>query len=115
MTHDFTQCFPVSWLLAPPPPWHTPHPPQPLPAWGGGVAAALLAAWVLHGALLVWGCGARRRALALPRLSMTAWLVLTVYAVERQLFPQMRARWMLAALGLPPSCWRCCSQGSRCM
>lgn len=30
---------------------------------------------------------------------MTAWLVLTVYAVERQLFPQMQARWMLAGLG----------------
>ncbi|MPT37162.1 MAG: hypothetical protein E2603_01305, partial [Achromobacter sp.] len=30
---------------------------------------------------------------------MTAWLVLTVYAVEKQLFPQMQARWVLAALG----------------
>ena len=77
---------------------------------------ALLAAWVLHGALLVWGLwGEAPRFGFAPALSMTAWLVLTVYAVERQLFPQMRARWMLAALGLPPSCWRCCSQGSRCM
>lgn len=30
---------------------------------------------------------------------MTAWLVLTVYAVERQIFPQMQSRWVLAALG----------------
>jgi len=29
---------------------------------------------------------------------MTAWLALTVYAIERQLFPQLRARWMLALL-----------------
>ena len=60
---------------------------------------ALLAAWVLHGALLVWGLwGEAPRFGFAPALSMTAWLVLTVYAVERQLFPQMRARWMLAAL-----------------
>jgi ABC-type uncharacterized transport system permease subunit len=34
-----------------------------------------------------------------PALSVTAWLVLTVYAIERQVFPQMQARWALAALG----------------
>jgi ABC-type transport system involved in cytochrome c biogenesis permease subunit len=34
-----------------------------------------------------------------PALSVTAWLVLTVYAVERQLFPQLQARWALAGLG----------------
>ena len=31
--------------------------------------------------------------------SPLAWLVLTVYAVERQLFPQLQARWALAGLG----------------
>jgi len=68
----------------------------------GATAArnALLAAWVLHGATLVWGLwGGTPRFGFGPALSMTAWLVLTVYAVERQLFPQMRARWALAALG----------------
>lgn len=61
---------------------------------------ALLVAWVLHGAALVWGLwGDAPRFGFAPALSMTAWLVLTVYAVERQLFPQMQARWVLAALG----------------
>ncbi len=34
-----------------------------------------------------------------PALSVTVWLVLTVYAVERELFPQLQARWALAGLG----------------
>jgi len=34
-----------------------------------------------------------------PALSMTAWLVLTVYVIERQVFPQMEARWALFGLG----------------
>src|SRR5207253_5243426 len=34
-----------------------------------------------------------------PALSVTAWRVLTVYAVEKQLFPQLEARWALAGLG----------------
>lgn len=61
---------------------------------------ALLLAWVLHAAVLVWGLwGDTPQFGFAPALSMTAWLVLTVYAVERQLFPQMRSRWMLASLG----------------
>lgn len=61
---------------------------------------ALLLAWALHGAVLVWGLwGDAPRFGFAPALSMTAWLVLTVYAVERQLFPQMQSRWVLAALG----------------
>lgn len=68
-----------------------------------GAAASrnvLLVAWLLHGLVLVWGLwGEAPRFGFAPALSMTAWLVLTVYAVERQLFPQMQARWMLAALG----------------
>jgi ABC-type uncharacterized transport system permease subunit len=64
------------------------------------VRNALLVAWFLHGAVLVWGLwGEPPRFGFAPALSMTAWLVLTVYAVERQLFPQMQARWVLAALG----------------
>lgn len=61
---------------------------------------ALLAAWVLHGAALLWGVlGDAPRFGFAPALSVTAWLVLTVYAVEKQLFPQLQARWALAGLG----------------
>lgn len=64
------------------------------------VRKALSVAWALHGVALVWALwsGTPRFGFA-PALSMTAWLVLTVYAVERQLFPQLQARWVLAALG----------------
>lgn len=61
---------------------------------------ALLVAWLLHALALggsLWGDQPRFG--FAPALSMTAWLVLTVYAVERQLFPQMQARWALAGLG----------------
>jgi ABC-type uncharacterized transport system permease subunit len=61
---------------------------------------ALLAAWVLHALTLAWGLlGDAPRFGFAPAVSMTAWLVLTVYAVERQMFPQLQARWALAMLG----------------
>jgi ABC-type uncharacterized transport system permease subunit len=61
---------------------------------------ALLAAWLLHAAVLAWGLlGDPPRFGFAPALSVTAWLVLTVYAVERQMFPQLQARWALAGLG----------------
>lgn len=61
---------------------------------------ALLAAWVLHGLVLAWALlGEAPRFGFAPALSVTAWLVLTVYAVEREMFPQLQARWALAALG----------------
>ncbi len=62
--------------------------------------AALWVAWVLHAAVLAWSLlGDTPRFGFAPALSMTAWLVLTVYAIEHQVFPQMRTRWMFAALG----------------
>jgi len=65
-----------------------------------GARRALLVAWLLHAATLVWALlGDTPRFGFAPALSVTAWLVLTVYAVERQMFPQMHARWALAALG----------------
>jgi ABC-type uncharacterized transport system permease subunit len=65
-----------------------------------GARRALLAAWLLHGLTLAWGIlGEAPRFGFAPAVSMTAWLVLTVYAVERQMFPQLQARWALAALG----------------
>jgi len=61
---------------------------------------ALLAAWLLHGIVLALGLtGDPPRFGFAPALSVTAWLVLTVYAVERQLFPQLEARWALSGLG----------------
>src|SRR6186713_77884 len=61
---------------------------------------ALLAAWLLHAATLAWSLfGDAPRFGFAPALSVTAWLVLTVYAVETQMFPQMHARWTLAGLG----------------
>jgi len=61
---------------------------------------ALLAAWLLHGVVLALGLtGEPPRFGFAPALSVTAWLVLTVYAVERQLFPQLEARWALSGLG----------------
>ena len=67
---------------------------------GQATRMALLAAWLLHAATLAWGLlGDAPRFGFAPALSVTAWLVLTVYAVESRFFPQLRARWALAALG----------------
>ena len=61
---------------------------------------ALLAAWLLHGAVLALGLlGDAPRFGFAPALSVTAWLVLTVYALEQKFFPQLQARWALAGLG----------------
>jgi ABC-type uncharacterized transport system permease subunit len=61
---------------------------------------ALVAAWLLHGVVLAMGVlGDPPRFGFAPALSITAWLVLTVYAIESQRFPQLRARWALAGLG----------------
>lgn len=57
-------------------------------------------AWLLHGTVLAWMLFGRTPRFGFaPALSVTAWLVLTVYAVERELFPQLQFRWALAALG----------------
>lgn len=75
-------------------------------AWGrnhlseGPARLVLRTAWVLHAATVALGLlGAQPHFGFAPALSMTAWLVLSVYAVEQQLFPQMRARGPLALLG----------------
>jgi ABC-type uncharacterized transport system permease subunit len=61
---------------------------------------ALLAAWLLHGTVLALGLlGDAPRFGFAPALSVTAWLVLTVYAVEQKFCPQLQARWALAGLG----------------
>lgn len=60
----------------------------------------LLAAWGLHAVLLgVSLLTPTPRFGFAPALSVTAWLLLTVYAIESRLYPQMQARWALAGLG----------------
>jgi ABC-type uncharacterized transport system permease subunit len=57
-------------------------------------------AWILHGSSLGLGFWAETPRFGFaPALSVTVWWVLTAYAVESQYFPQLRARWAMAALG----------------
>ena len=66
----------------------------------GAIRGLLFAAWLLHSVVLAEGLlGEPPRFGFAPALSMTVWLVLTVYAIESRLFPQMRAHWALAGLG----------------
>src|SRR5512132_2558515 len=66
----------------------------------GATRGVLFMAWLLHALTLAEGLlGDPPRFGFAPALSMTVWLVLTVYAVERQMFPQLQARWALAGLG----------------
>ncbi|MDP3651321.1 MAG: cytochrome c biogenesis protein CcsA [Rhodoferax sp.] len=60
----------------------------------------VVVAWLLHGLLLSWSLfGEPAHFGFAPALSMTAWLVAAVYAVESQIFPQLQTRWALCALG----------------
>ena len=79
----------------------TPCRQRPAPAFPTGrPASPCWLAWVLHAVVLALGLlGEPPRFGFAPALSVTAWLVLTVYAVERQMFPQLEARWALAGLG----------------
>jgi len=61
---------------------------------------ALGLAWLLHAAVLGHGLvGSQPRFGFAPALSVTAWLVLTVYGIESRLYPQLKVRRVLAALG----------------
>lgn len=64
------------------------------------VRLGLWTAWALHAAALASGLMAPEPHFGFaPALSITAWLTLTVYAVERQQFPQLQTRWTLSLLG----------------
>ena len=66
----------------------------------GSTRAVLFVAWLLHALTLTEGLlGDPPRFGFASALSMTVWLVLSVYAVESRLFPQLKARWTLAGLG----------------
>ncbi|HEY2256246.1 MAG TPA: cytochrome c biogenesis protein CcsA [Variovorax sp.] len=56
-------------------------------------------AWLLHAGALACGlAGGTPRFGFAPAISVTAWLVLTVYAVESRLYPQLKVRRVLAVL-----------------
>ncbi len=78
-----------------------------LAAWsarlGRNAIVSLMAiVWVLHGLALlsVLGIAPVRFGFA-TLLSVTAWLVFTVYSIETRLYPQLGTRWTLAGLGAP--------------
>ncbi|MFZ4478964.1 MAG: cytochrome C assembly family protein [Rhodoferax sp.] len=61
---------------------------------------AVWLAWLLHGALLAFGLfGQEPRFGFAPALSVTAWLIAAVYAVESHVYPLLQTRWTLSALG----------------
>jgi len=71
------------------------------PQLGRNAARGLLGiAWLLHGLALGHGLvGSGPHFGFAPALSVTAWLVLTVYGIESQMYPQLPIRRVLAALG----------------
>jgi ABC-type uncharacterized transport system permease subunit len=61
---------------------------------------AVWLAWFLHGILLGWGLwGNEPRFGFAPALSVTAWLVGLVYAIEGHFFPQLKTPWLLSGAG----------------
>jgi ABC-type uncharacterized transport system permease subunit len=61
---------------------------------------AVVLAWLTHGVLLATGLfGAEPRFGFAPALSVTAWLIAAVYAIESHLYPLLQTRWALSALG----------------
>lgn len=57
-------------------------------------------AWVLHGCVLALGLlGEPAHFGFATALSVTAWMVAAVYAVESLVFPQLPTRWTLSAIG----------------
>jgi ABC-type uncharacterized transport system permease subunit len=70
---------------------------------GQGLTLARVAMWVawgLHGTLLGWGLwGSEPRFGFAPALSVTAWLVGLVYAIESYFYPQLRTPWLLSGAG----------------
>jgi len=63
------------------------------------IQALLGLAWLLHAGALVCGLAGQVPHFGFaPALSVTAWLVLTVYAIESRMYPQLNVRRVLAVL-----------------
>ena len=66
----------------------------------GGIRSLLLLAWLLLAVMLAVGLLSEPPRFGFaPALSITVWLMLTVYAIESRLFPQLKAHGALAGLG----------------
>jgi ABC-type uncharacterized transport system permease subunit len=66
-----------------------------------GSRLGLTLAWLLHGAVLVSQLWASPPSFGFaPALSVTAWLVLMVYAIESHIYPQLKANALLLVLGM---------------
>ena len=66
----------------------------------GQTRGVLASAWLLH--LIVLAIALLQTPARFgfaPALSVTAWLVLTVYLIESRMYPQLKASWTLAVLG----------------
>ena len=60
----------------------------------------LALAWLLHALALGYGLGGATPHFGFaPAISVTAWLVLTVYGIESRMYPQLQVRRALAMLG----------------
>jgi ABC-type uncharacterized transport system permease subunit len=63
------------------------------------IHGTLFVAWLLHAVALAEGLlGTPPRFGFAPSISVTVWLVMTVYAIESRLLPQLRSHWALAGL-----------------
>jgi ABC-type uncharacterized transport system permease subunit len=66
------------------------------------ISSLMAAVWVLHALALVALLGVEPARFGFATtLSVTAWLVFSVYSIETRLYPQLGARWTLAGLGVP--------------
>ena len=70
--------------------------------WGGpAVRTGLTLAWLLHGAVLASSLLATPATFGFaPALSVTAWLVTLVYAIESHVYPQLKAKAVLLGMGM---------------
>ncbi len=73
---------------------------RPARLTAGGAGALMLLVWLLHALSLAAGHAVRpvRFGFA-PALSVTAWLVFTLYAVESRLYPRLPVRASMVSLG----------------
>lgn len=70
--------------------------------WGGpAVRTGLTLAWLLHGSVLASSLLATPPTFGFaPALSVTAWLVTLVYAIESHVYPQLKAKAVLLGMGM---------------